>query len=350
MLRGWLDQLDRKRFRLFGYHTSLNHDAITRTAAGLCERFVVAENRSTDDWREEILADAPHVLVYPDIGMDPTCIRLATQRLASVQCMSWGHPQTSGFPTIDYFLTSDAMEPEDGAEHYTEKLVRLPNISIYYEPTEFTVVPIARAELGLRPDAVVYWSAQALFKYQPQHDDVFARIAREVGNCQFVFIVYHRDQRITDIFRRRLTEAFSRHGLDAKEHCVFLPRLDYNRFIAAAGLCDVVLDSPEWSGGTTTLETLAHDLPIVTWPSALMRGRHSAGFLKVMGATETLAASVDDYVAIAVRLAHEPAWRREISARIAASKHRLFADRTCVSALEDFLETAARSTASADLG
>jgi predicted O-linked N-acetylglucosamine transferase (SPINDLY family) len=349
MLRGWLSQFDRKRFRLFGYHTSLTCDATTRTAAGLCERFVVAENRSTDDWRETILADAPDVLIYPDIGMDPMSIRLAAQRLAPVQCMCWGHPQTSGLPTIDYFLTSDAMEPDDGAEHYTEKLVRLPNISIHYEASEFTPEPIARADLGLRPDAVLYWSAQALFKYQPQHDDVFARIAREVGNCQFVFIAYHRDQRITDIFRRRLTEAFARHGLDAKEHCVVLPRLDYDRFIATAGLCDVVLDSPGWSGGTTTLETLAHDLPIVTWPSALMRGRHSAGFLKVMGMTETLAASIDDYVAIAVRLAREPSWRQEISARIAASKHRLFGDRTCVSALEDFLETAARSTAS-DLG
>src|SRR5262249_47247896 len=161
----------------------------------------------------------------------------------------------------------------------------------------------------------LFWSAQALFKYQPQYDDVFARIAQEVGDCQFVFLAYDGDPRITDLLRRRLNESFARHGLDAAHHCVILPRLDYNRFIAAAGVCDVVLDSLGWSGGTSTLETLAHDLPIVTWPSPLMRGRHSAGFLDVMGVTETRAVSVDDYVAIAVRLAREPAWRREISAR-----------------------------------
>jgi protein O-GlcNAc transferase len=345
MLRGWLNVLDRRRFRLFGYHTTATRDAVTETAIGLCERFVCADGRSAEDWRETILADAPHVLIYPELGMDPMCIRLATQRLAPVQCVCWGHPQTSGFPTIDYFLTSDAMEPEDGAEHYTERLVRLPNISIHYEPTDFTPVSIDRAELGLRPAAVLFWSAQALFKYQPQHDDAFARIAREVGDCQFVFLAYDGDRRFTEVFRRRLSDSFARHGLEADRHCVVLPRLDYNRFIAAAGICDVVLDSLGWSGGTSTLETLAHDLPIVTWPSPLMRGRHSAGFLKVMEVTETLAASVDDYVAIAVRLAREPAWRKAISERIGASKHRLMRDRACISALEDFLETAARSPA-----
>ena len=342
MLRGWLNMLDRSRFTLFAYHTSKTRDAVTQTAAGLCERFVSADGRSAEDWREAILADAPHVLIYPELGMDPMCIRLATQRLAPVQCMSWGHPQTSGFPSIDYFLTSDAMEPDNGAEHYTERLVRLPNISIHYEPTETTPVSIDRAELGLRPDAVLYWSAQSLFKYHPQYDDVFARIAREVGNCQIVFLAHQDDQRVTDMFHRRLKVAFARYRLDADHHCAILPRLDYDRFIAATGLCDVVLDSLGWSGGTTTLETLTHDLPIVTWPGPLMRGRHSAGFLKVMGVTETIAATVDDYVAIAARLARDAAWRMEIRRRIAGAKHRLFRDHTCISALEDFLESAVR--------
>jgi hypothetical protein len=126
------------------------------------------------------------------------CIRLASQRLAPVQCVCWGHPQTSGFPTVDHFLTSDAMEPADGAAHYTENLVRLPGISIWYEPTAFAPVSIDRAELGLRSDAVLFWSAQALFKYQPQYDDVCAHRARG-RNCQSVF-AYDGDQRVTDLF------------------------------------------------------------------------------------------------------------------------------------------------------
>src|SRR4029077_2902951 len=67
-----------------------------------------------------ILADNLHVLMFLDIGMLPLMTQLAALRLAPVQCSTWGHPVTSGLPTVDYFLSSHLMEPEDGQAHYTE--------------------------------------------------------------------------------------------------------------------------------------------------------------------------------------------------------------------------------------
>ena len=139
---------------------------------------------STDAWRRTILADAPDALVYPEIGIDPIAVRLAAQRRAPVQCNFWGHPETSGY----YFLSSDLMEPPDGDNHYTEKLVRLPNLSIYYEPPRIPPLVMNREELGLRLTATAYWCGQSLFKYLPELDDIYPRIAREVRDCQFVFI------------------------------------------------------------------------------------------------------------------------------------------------------------------
>lgn len=68
------------------------------------------------------------VLLYPEVGIDPVCAQLAALRLAPVQAMAWGHPQTSGLPTIDVFLSNELMEPPDGAGHYTEQLLPLPGI------------------------------------------------------------------------------------------------------------------------------------------------------------------------------------------------------------------------------
>src|SRR6185295_18992842 len=99
--------------------------------------------------------------------------------LAPVQCSYIGHLQTSGTPTIDYFLSGELIEPPEGQEHYTEQLVRLPNIAFHYEPLALAPVTVTRAELGLRPDATAFWCAQSLFKYLPQYDEVFPRIARE---------------------------------------------------------------------------------------------------------------------------------------------------------------------------
>ena len=83
-ISGWLAGLDRKRFTLFGYHTAAERDAQTDVAASSCERFVRGP-LPLAAWRETILGDAPHVLLYPEIGMDKVTAQLAAQRLAPVQ-------------------------------------------------------------------------------------------------------------------------------------------------------------------------------------------------------------------------------------------------------------------------
>jgi protein O-GlcNAc transferase len=342
MIRGWISQLDRRKFRIFGYYTSAQQDDATRLASERCDRFVQGP-LPLDRWREEIKRDAPHVLIFPEIGMDRVPAQLAAQRLAPVQCASWGHPDTTGLPTVDYFLSSDLMEPSGAEDHYTERLIRLPNLSIYYEPMEPTPETVNRAELGLRATSIAYWCAQALPKYLPQFDEIFPRIAREVGDCQFVLVENFGARPLTDFFRRRLEGAFAQFGLSADDHCVWLPRMTMARFIAAIGKCDIVLDSIGWSGGNTTLETLAHALPIVTMPGALMRGRHTLAILDMMEVTETTAESIDDYVSIAARLARTPAWREAIAARMREGRQRIYRDRASVAALEAFLSQVSRS-------
>jgi protein O-GlcNAc transferase len=335
-IKGWVSQLDRRNFEVFGYHTGTARDATNAAAAELCDRFVGGP-LSAGGWRETILADQLDVVIYPEVGMDATAAWLAAQRLAPAQCVAWGHPETSGFPTLDYFLSSAAMEPPDAEDHYTEQLIRLPNLSIYYEPLELESLPIDRGELGFRSTAAVFWCGQSLYKYLPQYDDVFPRIACALGDCQFAFIRFPYGDHVTDLFQKRLGRAFAAFGLTAAEYCVMLPILDQQRFVAAAGQCDIVLDSIGWSGGTTTLESLVHDLPIVTMTGSLMRGRHTMAILTIMGVTDTITATTEGYVAMAVRLARDTAWRAGVKQRIAQGKHRIFKDRSCISALEEFL-------------
>ncbi|HEU0216219.1 MAG TPA: tetratricopeptide repeat protein, partial [Stellaceae bacterium] len=346
-VKGWMSQLDRTQFRLFGYHTRSLQDGETGNAAALCDRFVQGP-LSIDRWRQTILSDAPHVLLYPEIGMDAHSTALAAQRLAPAQCISWGHPETSGFPTLDYFLSSDLMEPPDGEEHYTERLVRLPNLSVYYEPLDTEPVALGRADLGLRPAATIFWCGQSLFKYLPQFDQVFARIAGQAGDCQLAFIE-HPTTQVTALFKQRLERAFAAAGLRAEDYCVVLPGLDPHSFLAAIGLCDIVLDSIGWSGCNSTLEGLAHDLPIVTMPGRFMRGRHTMAILRMMDVGETIVETIDDYVSVAVRLARDLPWRSAVKARISAGKHRVYRDRTPIAALQEFLSRVARPEHGGDL-
>lgn len=335
-LRGWVAGLDRARFQVSCYHTRPHRDAVTAEAERLADRFVHG-SAPLEVWRATILGDAPHVLVLPEIGMDPVTAQLAAQRLARVQCASWGHPVTSGLPTIDYFLSSALMEPPGAEAHYTERLIRLPNLSFDYEPPQ--PVPAAgRDELGLDADAVVYWCCQSLFKYLPGCDAVFPRIAAAVGPaCRFLFVGHQSGGVVDTLFRARLDAVFESAGLKAADHCTILPRLETARFRAVAGACDVFLDSIGWSGINSTLESLMFDLPVVTLEGEFMRGRHSAALLRRIGVPETIAASVDDYVALAAELGRDRARRADLRRRMAAGTARAYRDADSVRGLEAFL-------------
>jgi protein O-GlcNAc transferase len=203
-------------------------------------------------------------------------------------------------------------------------------------------VALDRADLGLRPTATVYWCSQTLFKYLPQFDQVFPRIARQVVDCQFTFIQITRNPHVTELLRKRLDRAFAAFGLSAADHCVLLPPLAHERFVAAMSQCDLVLDSIGWSGCNSTLESLVHDLPIVTMTGDLMRGRHTTAILEMMGIGETTAQTIDEYVSIAIGLAQNPGARMALKTKIAQNKHRLYRDSDCILALEGFLEQVAR--------
>lgn len=336
-IKGWVENLDKQRFSLYGYYTGRVKDDETAVARQYFSRFV--ENiYSFENLCRAIRDDNLHVLIYPEIGMDPTTARLAALRLAPVQCTSWGHPDTSGFPTIDYYLSSDLMEPSDADAHYTEQLIRLPNLSVYYTPLDVPEVEIRRDMFGLRPNSILYLCCHALFTHLPQYDEIYPAIAKQVRDCQFLFIS-DKSGLLTEQFSLRIKQAFNRFNLNAEDYAVFLPRLDPGRYNAINRLSDVFLDTVGWSGCNSTFEAVACNLPVVTLPGKLMRGRHSAAILNMMGTTDTIASTLDEYIELAIRLGVDSEWHKQISGKIAANKQLVYKDKTCITALEGFLET-----------
>jgi protein O-GlcNAc transferase len=339
-IKGWLAGLNSAHFALHGYHIGSIQDDETAKAAALCHRFVTGP-RGFAAWAETIRADRLHVLLIPGIGLDTLTTRLAALKLAPVQASSWGHPDTSGLPSIDHFLSSELMEPADGQAHYTEKLIRLPNLSIAYDQAPAEPIPAGRAEIGVPEDATFYWCCQSLFKYLPQHDWVFAHISAADSAACFGFITFPGDPRVTAIFRERLGAAFAALGLDAERHCRFLPQMRTARFLGVTRQADLFLDSLGWSGCNTTLEALSQDLPVVTTPGPLMRGRHSAAILTLLGLTELIAPTAEAYVALAASLGRDPSRRQALRGQIALTKHRLFGDRAAIAGLAQYLTEAA---------
>ena len=343
LFAGWLRHHNTNRFEVFAYQLGGPSDVLTdvvRASADTFRRLPV--HTFVDGYAEaasQIAADALDVLVYPSIGMHPASFALGSLRLAPVQAVAWGHPVTTGLPTIDYFLSSDLMEPEGAAEHYSERLVRLPGLGVAVEPPAPPAPRHARAHFGLAAGDVVYLSPQSLFKYHPRYDALYPAIARLVPNAVFVFIV-DSSEHVTRAFIARLERAFEAAGLDPLRHLAFRPRLSRAEFFDLNHHADVYLDSPGWSGGMTTLEALATGLPAVTWPGPFMRARHTYAFLRALDLPSLIAYDLDEYVEIAVRLGNDPDERTVLRRTILERAGRLYDDTASVRALEAFFERA----------
>ncbi len=335
-IKGWVDKIDKERFELYGYYTWIKIDDETKAAENYFKKFV--KNNSFEKLNKLIHDDNLHIIIYPEIGMDPLSLKLASLKLAPVQCVSWGHPTTTGLPTIDYFLSSDLMEPDNANEHYTEKLVRLPNLSAYLVPTDMQMAVMNRKTFNLPENSILYHCNQSLYKFLPQYDEIFPLIAKRVNNCRFLFSAHPKSKYITEQFRLRLYRAFDRLNLNASDYIVFLPFLDNQRYNSLYQISDVFLDPIGWSGCNSAIEAINFNLPIITFQGSLMRSRDGSAILKMMGIEECIASSIEDYIDLAIQIGNDKEYRRIISKKIAENKYKIFYDMECITALENFIE------------
>jgi protein O-GlcNAc transferase len=335
----WLREQNGQRFEFFAYHA----DCLADPSAELVRRWNLSFRQlsgEVDEIARAIRRDRLHALIYLDFGQHPRMAQLGSLRLAPVQCVAWDTPLTSGLPTMDYFLSSELMEPQNGQSHYREKLIRLPGVGVIFAKPVIPapILTKTRRDFGLRGDAVVYLSGQSIFKFLPEQDELVARIAQQVPASQFVFLV--TNDLVANDFRNRMDRAFARLGLRAGDHCVWLAEMNIFDYWNLHRVADVFLDTLGWSAGVACFEAVACGLPVVTLPGALMRSRHSCGILTQLGVTETIARDAASYVQIATRLGVDRRWRQNLVERMVAVYAHLYSDSRSVRPLEDFLDGA----------
>jgi predicted O-linked N-acetylglucosamine transferase (SPINDLY family) len=320
---GWMEHLDRARFEVKAYHLGPWVDLDSRALAKKVEFHHLPG--LLDQTALRIARDGLDVLIYPEVGMDADVLRLASLRLAPLQCMAWGHPVTSGLPNIDLFLSSEAMEPEDAADSYTEELVQLPGLSVCLDRPPVLSDGLDRAGLGLPEERIVGLCCQTLSKYRPEHDWIWVELARRSPRLLLVFIA-HPSSAVTRSFRERLDRAFGAAQMQIDAHIKLLPRLSEGAYRDLNGTADLFLDSLGWSGGITTVEAIHHGLPVVTTPGVTMRSCHAAAILCQVGLDSHVSTDPQAYVERAHQLISDAEFRSSVRGEIEAASHQLWGD------------------------
>jgi predicted O-linked N-acetylglucosamine transferase (SPINDLY family) len=170
--------------------------------------------------------------------------------------------------------------------------------------------PAGRARLRAPEGAVIFGVFSGTIKMSARALELWRRILDAVPNARLAispFVKVELDRSVS-----RLQAA----GIAADRILVVQPSADDAVNRARYRHVDVLLDTLPYTGGDSTVAALDMGVPVVTRVGERQAERMGLSLLSHIGVTDTAAHSDDDYVAIACRLAAEPAWRRELSTRI----------------------------------
>jgi predicted O-linked N-acetylglucosamine transferase (SPINDLY family) len=329
--RGIIEHFSRDHFDVIVFRLPGKKDEISEVIDQAADKVVPLYRKLDRDWK--IIAEEElDILFYLDIGMDPYTYFLSFARLAPVQAVSWGHPDTTGIPNIDYFISSDLLEDPCTSRQYTEQLVQLSVLPTYYFPPKLPEKTFDRAEFGLPDEGSLYVCPQSLFKLHPEFDKVIGDLLRHDPVGRLVLI----DDDKGGHWNNLIIERIGRSCPDIVDRVKFVPRMPNEKFLGLLILADALLDVPTFSGGNSSLEAFAMAAPIVTLPGNFMRSRTTAGCYKQMGLSDLIASDADSYVSLALKLAHDADFRSRMQTDIKENSHKLFERIEVVQEMEAF--------------
>jgi protein O-GlcNAc transferase len=340
LIKGWLQSFDPERFELVVFSLAEQTDPETTWARSKADVFVGGP-KTLSQWVAAMREQNCEILIYPAVGLHPMTLKMASLRLAPVQINSWGHPDTSGLPTLDYYLSADCFEPTNAQDHYSEQLVLLPNLGNRIQPLGLTGSELDFAAMNIDLEKPILVCPGTPFKYQPEHDHIFAEIARGAPDGQLIFF-RPSVAALSNLLEVRITKEFEAAGLDMEDHVRFVRWLNFHEYHCLLRHADVLLDTIGFSGYNTAVQAIECGLPLVTREGRFLRGRLASGVLRRMDLQELIVQTKADYVNLAVRLASDLLYQANIRHEIEQRRSILFDDQSAMGPFQHFLESVAR--------
>jgi predicted O-linked N-acetylglucosamine transferase (SPINDLY family) len=312
---------DRGRFELIAFDNGWDDGSAIRQRLDRAFTPIIDISRMTDDEAAaEIARRRVDILVDLNghVGLKRTGV--FSRRPAPIQVNWLGFPGTTGAPYMDYLIGDPLVTPPEHDAYYTEKVVRLPDT---YQPNDARRavgddVP-SRSDAGLPETGFVYCCFNDHYKITPDVFDVWMRLlARTPGSVLWLL------EGDAAAARNLRIEAATR-GI-TPEQLVFAPRMKLASHLARHALADLFVDTLPYNAHTTASDALWAGLPLVTCLGHSFAGRVAASLLHAIGLPELVTRNLDEYEALALKLATMPALLADVRTRLRRNRdtHPLF--------------------------
>ncbi|MFZ5908183.1 MAG: tetratricopeptide repeat protein [Nitrospirota bacterium] len=288
-----------EQFEIFCYSDVSVPDACTRRLKASADQWREITGVPNEKVAEQIRNDGIDILIDLAGHTGYNRLLLFARKPAPVQVSWLGYPNTTGLPTIDYRIVDRHTDPPGTAEqYYTERLFRMPETFLCYEPDRET--PDIAVSPFLISGHVTFGSFNNFAKETPEVLALWAEILRQVADSR---LILKARSFIDSRTRDEVLSAFAVHGIDPARIELLSLATSFSGHLGIYSRIDIGLDPFPYNGTTTTCEALWMGVPVITLAGNTHASRVGASILTNVGLSELIATSQDEYVGKAVYLA-----------------------------------------------
>ena len=302
LYRGIIENLDRNKFEIIIFHSYRTRKGnyfkkiLEMEVNGNVKNIFLTKN--FDEKIQTIINNKLDIVFYPDIHMSFDLYFLSYLRLAKFQINSWGHPETTGNKSLDYFLSSKLCEIKTAQNHYTEKLILTDYLPMYfYKPKIDENIKLEENILSQRN---VYCCPQTLIKFHPDFDEIFKKILIKDKKAK-IFLLKDPKNILSNSILNRIKKKLGSNI----DRFVFLDRINTQKYINHCGQASVLLDPIYFGAGNSFHESMYYGTPTVTMPSNYLKSRIvKAAYEQMKIENSPVTNTVDEYVDLSIEIAN----------------------------------------------
>jgi len=311
-----VERLRASSLRTFAYATTADDGGpLRRRLAAAFHEFHDIAALTLEQRLRRLRDDQLDVLIDLDGYCEGSQPALFALRAAPLQVNWLAYPGTLGAEWYEYLIADRFVIPPEQRAHYQERVAYLPHC---YQPSDTTrsaAAPPPRAALGLPEHAIVLASFNQTWKVTLRSFARWMKVLKLAPNTVLWLLEGPRNGGAEDHLRRAARAA----GVDPAR-LVFAAHVPHLEHVARYAHADLFLDTNPYNAHTTANDALWAGCPVLTQPGATFASRVAGSLNRALGLEDMNAASDQDYVDRAVRLASDPDALAALRERVDAAK------------------------------
>jgi predicted O-linked N-acetylglucosamine transferase (SPINDLY family) len=314
-MAGVFEHHDRSRFETMAISWGPDDESDMRARLmGAFDRFIDVE-RESDLNAAELLRRMEVDIAVDLMGFTGECRPgILALRPAPSQVNFLGYPGTMGAAWIDHIIADRIVIPEEERRHYRENVVYLTDTYLPTDSGRARPAPApTREQAGLPERGFVFCSFNNSYKFSPEMFGFWMRLLAGVEGS-----VLWLPSGNPGAMRNLKREAGARIAPERLIFAPFLPKGEDH--LARLQLAGLFLDTLPYNAHATAADALWAGVPVLTLPGTAFAGRVAASLNCAIGLPEMNAASAEQYEALALELARDPAALAAVKVKLSRNR------------------------------